>query len=43
MRDANTLDLIGRKRFHVPKEEAAMLFLEFDTLSQQRVKREGGC
>ena len=30
MMDANSLDLVGRERFDIPKEAAAMLLIEFD-------------
>ncbi len=38
MMDANTLDLIGRERFHVPKDAAAMLLLEFDASAESRME-----
>lgn len=38
MMDANSLDLVGRARFGIPKQAAAMLLVEFD--ASPRVKME---
>ncbi len=37
MMDANSLDLVGRKRFNIPVEAAVMLLLEFDDAAQEKM------
>ncbi len=38
MMDANSLDLVGREHFNIPKDAAAMLLLEFDDSAQDKMK-----
>ncbi len=38
MMDANTLNLIGRQKFHVPEDAEAMLLVEFDQSGRQKME-----
>ncbi len=38
MMDANSLDLVGRDRFNIPKEAAVMLLLEFDENARRQME-----
>ncbi len=39
MMDSNSLDLVGREDFHIPKEAAVMLLLEFDESARTQMQR----